>query len=55
MSEYLKQAEDLLEKLDVTLTTEFVSHRPYFQDDTESRDVYMVLLTRRNSSMSFLF
>jgi hypothetical protein len=55
MSEYTKQAEDFLKKTGVTFITEFISHRPYFAGETESRDVYMILLKRGSKSISFLF
>lgn len=45
-SPYEKQANDILNALGVTFTAEFKKHGTYFQDDTESRDIYACSFSR---------
>lgn len=45
-SEYDLQAKAWAEKYGVRMTATFAGHRKYFADDTDTRDVYRVTLTR---------
>jgi hypothetical protein len=55
MSEYTEQAEEFLRKHDATISIKFNRCAKYFDDDTEERNVYDVILTRGNDSYEFQF
>lgn len=46
MSEYLKQANDFLNKTNSTLEIKFLKTGKYFQNDKKERDIYEFTLTR---------
>jgi hypothetical protein len=46
MSEYLKQANDFLNKTNSTLEIKFLKTDKYFKNDKEKRDIYEFTLTR---------
>lgn len=46
MNEYLKQANDFLNKTNSTLEIKFLKTGKYFQTDKEKRDIYEFTLTR---------
>ena len=46
MSEYLKQANDFLNKTNSTLEIKFLKTGKYFKNDKEKRDIYEFTLTR---------
>lgn len=46
-SEYQLQAEKFLADTKTSFEAELVGHGPYFEGDTESRDIYKITLTRQ--------
>ena len=53
MSKYEDRANEWASKWGVTLTVDFLGHRTHHDDDTDTRDVYRITLTREGRSMSF--
>lgn len=45
-SKYEIQAEKFLADTQTTFTVKLIGHGPYFEDDTKSRDIYEVTLSR---------
>ena len=54
MEEYIKQAQDFLNKTNTELKIVFLKHDIYFDDD-HPRDIYQCTLTRGQRSYSFTF
>lgn len=55
MNEYKQQAIDFLEKTGVTFECKFDRYGKHFDDDTDSRDIYTITLTRGSRSYTFKF
>lgn len=55
MNKYEKQAQDFLNKTETTFKAEFVKHDKYFDDDTQSRDIYLCALARGERVKIFKF
>jgi len=55
LSDYERQGIDFLIKTGTTFNARMIGHGPYFDDDDQSRDIYMVTLQRGNKKYSFRF
>lgn len=55
MNEYEKQANDWAEKWGVTMTARKLGHFPHKEEDTDTRDVYEIALTKDSRRMTFRF
>jgi len=55
MSGYERQAEDFCKKYNVKMSFEYLGKKKYFAGDTKYRDVYRVLITRKNENMVVRF
>ena len=59
MSQYTEQAEKFMENCGATMTVTFLRHAPYFDGDTESRDIYHIVIKRegrgKDNKMEFDF
>ena len=53
--DYNKQAEKFLEETETTFKAEFRKFGRHFDDDTESRDIYKITLTRGERIYKFNF
>lgn len=53
MSEYTEQAENFLAKHNMTFRAVYVDHAPYFDDDKESRDIYNLTITAKDTRKKF--
>ena len=54
-TEYLKQAENFLNKTGTELSVKYLKTDKYFYDDKEKRDIYEVTLKRGSRSYTFTF
>lgn len=54
-TDYEKQANDFLQKTNVTFRATFLRHGKYFPNDTGTRDIYSIELKRMGRSMTFNF
>ena len=54
-SEYDKQAEKFLNETNTEFKAEFLKNGKHFEDDTESRDIYKITLTRGERVYKFNF
>jgi hypothetical protein len=52
---YIKQANDFLEKTNTIFEIEYVGHMKHFIDDMVKRDVYNVTLKRNGNEYTFRF
>lgn len=55
MDNYEKQAEDFLKKTNTTLKITIKDYGKYFDDDKQSRNIYICTLKRNNKKYSFTF
>lgn len=55
LCEYEKQANAFLKKVGATFKAEFFANMPYFDDDKEKRDVYIITLSRNGKEYNFKF
>jgi hypothetical protein len=55
MKTYTDQAIKFMTDTGTKMTTEFLDHKRYFDDDKEMRDVYKVTLRRNGKSFTFTF
>jgi hypothetical protein len=53
--DYLKQAQDFLDKTDTKMIVKYLKFDKYFADDKECRDIYKITLIRNDKSYSFTF
>ena len=54
-NEYDKQAEDFLKETETTFKAEFLKNGIHFQDDKDSRDIYLITLKRGDREYTFNF
>ena len=55
-TDYDKQTENFLQETGVKFEAKFLYHGPYFEEETESRDIYEITLTREGKKRySFRF
>ena len=54
-SEYEKQANEFLSKVNATIIISFFGHGLHFHDDKEKRDIYDVTIKRNGKEYSFRF
>ena len=54
-SSYEKQAREFCEKYGIKMTTKYLGHFPYFEDDEEPRAVHEVSLARNKRTYTFRF
>jgi hypothetical protein len=52
---YQQQATDFLSSNGITFSAKFVKHGLHFQDDKQTRDIYLLTLRRGKRSISFRF
>ena len=55
MSEYQQQALDFLKKTNTTIGIQYEKFDKHFDNDTQKRDVYKIMIKRGNRSFSFNF
>lgn len=55
ISKYEVQANDFMTKTGTTMEIKLLGNFPYFEDETEPRDVYQITLKRRDKSYQFRF
>ena len=55
MNEYEAQAEQFLKETETTFKTEFLKNGLYFEDDKETRDIYLITLKRGERIFKFKF
>ena len=55
MSKYQQQALDFLKNTNSVVDIQYEKFDEYFNNDTQKRDVYKVMITRENRSFSFNF
>ena len=55
LNEYDKQAQDFCEKYGVTININFLKYDYHFENDKEKRDIYKVVISRGNRTMSVEF
>jgi hypothetical protein len=53
--DYLKQAQDFLDKTQTTFKVEYLKTGKYFDDDKSERDIYNITLKRGDRSYTFTF
>ncbi len=53
--EYDKKAEEFLKLTNTTFKAEFLKHDKHFEDDTETRNIYKIVLTRGSRTFDFNF
>lgn len=53
--DYKKQAQEIADKIGITMTAEFVKHGKHFDDDKESRDIWKITLKKNDRQFSFNF
>ena len=53
--DYEKQAKDFLDKTGTLFKATFFDHAKYFPGDKESRDIYIITLTRKDKTWRFRF
>ena len=54
-TDYQKQGEEFLSKHGVSMKVTYIDHKPYFQEDKESRDVYRVTFSRNGKRFGITF
>lgn len=55
MSEYEKQANDLLKSMNVGFKAEFVKYGSHFEGETEKRDIYKCVFSRGDDNLVIEF
>lgn len=55
MNDYDKQADDFLKATNTTMECTFLKHGKHFENDTEERDIYNIVLSRGHRSMTIKF
>jgi hypothetical protein len=55
MNKYEQQAQNFLIETETEFKTEFIGNNKYFDDDKQTRDIYLITLKRGNREYKFKF